>query len=312
MIKYVAHKHINKSKWDEAVAASLNSYIYALSWYLDIVTGNSWDALIKDDYEMVMPLPFSEKLGIKYIHQPVFTQQLGIFYKSTCSNFDIIEFLRAIPPKFRLIEQNFNKFLYGRLPRQYVVKQNINYELEITGDYSKIYSAYSTNNKRNIKKAGKNNLKFVNYVKPETLVDLFKQNKGKQIKAFDEDDYRKLIRLAYMLMHKGKAIIAGATNEQNTVLGGVLLVRSKGRLILLFTGLSPEGKEKGAMPFIIDTLIKMQGEANIIFDFEGSNDAGLARFFAGFGATAFKYERLEINRLNPLLKNAKKLYSKLR
>jgi hypothetical protein len=302
MVRYVPHKNINKTRWDEAVESAVNSYVYAFSWYLDIATGNQWDALIKDDYEMLMPLPYSQKFGINYIHMPILTQQLGIFYKSSCSNFDIFEFLRSVPKKFKLVEQNFNKFLYGRIPAQFVVRENANYELELLGDYAAIRNGYSTNLKRNIKKAEKNNLKIINYVKPETIVEMFSQNKGKVIKAWGEKDYKLIIRIMYMLMHKGRGEINGVIDEKNNVIGAAFFVRSKGRQILLFTGLTESGKEKGAMPFLLDHRIKTTVNSNRIFDFEGSNDPNLARFFSSFGARKFLYPRIQINRLGPLLK----------
>jgi len=311
MVTYVKYEHINKTKWDAAIEASLNPYIYAYSYFLDIVTANQWDALIKDDYDMVMPLPFSKKFGIKYIHQPPFNQQLGIFYKKNCSNFDIFEFIRAVPKKYRLVEINFNKFLTGRIPEKYVVATNNNFELQVMDDYSKTYAGYSTNLKRNLKKAEKHNLKEINFVKPEELVNLFLENKGKEIKTYKPKEYQKLIRLSYMLMHKGKAEIRGVINETNTVIAAALFVRSNGRIIFLFSGLSAEGKEKGAMPFLIDYQIKTRQDSHYILDFEGSNDKNLARFYAGFGASEFHYQRLEINRLNPLIKIAKKIYLKI-
>jgi hypothetical protein len=247
MVRYVPHKNINKTRWDEAVESAVNSYVYACSWYLDIATGNQWDALIKDDYEMVMPLPYSRKFGIYYIHMPILTQQLGIFYKTSCSNLDIFEFLRSTPKKFKLVEQNFNKFLYGRIPAQFVVRENVNYELELLGDYAAIRNGYSKNLKRNLKKAEKNNLKIINNVKPETVVEMFSQNKGQVIKAWGEKDYNLIIRIMHMLMHKGRGEINGVIDEKNNIIGAAFFVRSKGRQILLFTGLTESGKEKGAL-----------------------------------------------------------------
>lgn len=302
MVTYVKYEHINKNKWDETIGSSLNPYIYAYSYYLDITTENQWDALIKDEYEMVMPLPFSKKFGIKYIHQPPFNQQLGIFYKNTCSNFDIFEFIRAVPKKFRLVEINFNKYLTGRIPEKYVAATNSNFELEVMDEYSQTYKGYSTNLKRNLKKAQKNNLKEINFVKPEELVKLFLENKGKEIKTYPREVYQRLIKLTYMLMHKGKAEVHGIINEMNTVIAAALFVRSHGRIIFLFSGLSEEGKEKGAMPFLIDYHIRNRQDSHYILDFEGSNNKNLARFYAGFGAKKFRYQRLEINRLNPLAK----------
>ena len=38
-----------------------------------------WDGLILNDYEAVMPVTWNQKWGIKYLHQPALTPQLGIF-----------------------------------------------------------------------------------------------------------------------------------------------------------------------------------------------------------------------------------------
>lgn len=312
MIQFVRHDLINKNKWDNAINLSVNAYVYAYSYFLDIVTDNQWDALIIDDYQMVMPLPYRLKFGIKYVYQPKFNQQLGIFYQKNFSNFDIFELLRSIPKNIRFLELNFNKYLFDRIPEKYIAANNINYELEVFDDYTRVYSNYSTNLKRNLKKAESNNLKEINYVSPDELIQLFSTNKGSDLKIYTPDDYLKLKKLIFMLMHKGKAEIKGVTNEMNTVIAAALFVRSNGRKIFLFSGLSEEGKEKGAMPFLIDYQLKTSNENHYILDFEGSNNPDLARFYAGFGATSFQYQRVLINNLPQPLKILKGIYSKFR
>jgi hypothetical protein len=76
-----------------AIARSFNGIVYAYSWYLDIVSPG-WDALVKDDYKSVMPLTWRKKYGIKYLYQPFFTQQLGVFSsdKSECRSGGRISF----------------------------------------------------------------------------------------------------------------------------------------------------------------------------------------------------------------------------
>ncbi|MBN2747387.1 MAG: hypothetical protein JXR34_11735 [Bacteroidales bacterium] len=297
MIQYVRNELINKNKWDSAVNNSINSYIYAYSFYLDIVADGQWDALIMDDYQMILPLPYRIKYGVKYLFQPPFTQQLGIFYRKTCSNFDVFEFFRAIPKSFRFAEMNFNKFMLGRIPPKYLSKVNQNFELEIAADYERLYQNYSTNLKRNLKKAKESNLREVNYVEPDEIIRLFQENKGAELKSFNMQDYQRLKKLLYMLMHKGKAELRGMINERNDIVAGAVFLQSNGRRIFLFSGLSAEGKEKGAMPLLIDSQINKFAGEQIIFDFEGSNDENLARFYAGFGALNFQYPSIRMNRL---------------
>ena len=96
VIKYFQHSEIDKAKWDAYIEKSSNVMLYAYSWYLDIVSPN-WVALIKGDYKVVFPLPAKKKLGVSYISQPLFTQQLGLF--SYDNSKSIEEFLSAIPKK---------------------------------------------------------------------------------------------------------------------------------------------------------------------------------------------------------------------
>ncbi len=297
MIQFVRNELINKNKWDDALSKSINSYIYAYSFYLDVVADGQWDALIMDDYQMIMPLPFRIKYCVKYLYQPPFTQQLGIFYQKTCSNFDVFEFFRAIPKSFRFAEMNFNKFLLGRIPPKYLSKVNQNFELEIAGDYDRLYQNYSTNLKRNLKKSSDFNLQEINYVEPDEIIRLFQENKGAELKSFNPQDYLRLKKLIYMLLHKGKVELRGIINQRNDVVAGAVFLRSNGRRIFLFSGLSNEGKEKGAMPLLIDNQIKRLSDEQVIFDFEGSNDENLARFYAGFGAVNFQYPSIRMNRL---------------
>ena len=70
-IKYLKHNQIDKQKWDSAIENARNGLVYVLSWFLDIVSPD-WDALVYGDYEVVMPLTYRNKLGVKYLYQPVF------------------------------------------------------------------------------------------------------------------------------------------------------------------------------------------------------------------------------------------------
>ena len=65
MINYKRHKEIDFKKWDNCIESAINRNIYATTWYLDLVCKN-WDALILNDYEAVMPLPWNKKWGVKY------------------------------------------------------------------------------------------------------------------------------------------------------------------------------------------------------------------------------------------------------
>jgi len=78
MIHYVKREDLEVTKYNDCIENSIQSRIYAFSWYLDIVADN-WDVLVEDDYTAVMPVPWKQKYFIKYVTQPFFCQQLGVF-----------------------------------------------------------------------------------------------------------------------------------------------------------------------------------------------------------------------------------------
>ena len=66
------------------------------------------------------------------------------------------------------------------------------------------------------------------------------------------------------------------------------------------------GIEQSAMFLLVDTFIEKNAGKKQIFDFEGSNIPGVARFYAGFGATPETYYSVHQNRLPKLLQIFKK------
>jgi len=310
MIKHLRHNEINKEKWDACIKESFNGLIYASSWFLDIV-GDEWEALVENDYERVFPMITGKKWGIHYLYQPVFTQQLGVFSKSLLSPEVVNEFLKSIPTKFKFIEINLNTFNKAE-DKKYKSKEWINYELDLINSYDKLFQNYSTNLKRNIKKAQKHKLTIVKNVKPEDIIIVFRENRGSQISNLSEDDYLKLRRLAYMGIYKGLIQSYGVYTEKNELCAGAFFTRSKKKMIFHFSGLTAEGKEKNAMPFLIDAFIKEHAQNHLTLDFEGSNDPNLARFYKGFGSVKCTYPHIVINNLPVVVRQIVYLVKSLR
>ncbi len=306
MIKHLKQEEIDYDKWDACIDKSINSYVYAYSWYLDIVAGK-WDALVEDDYKSVFPLPFRKKFGIKYIYQPAFSQQLGLFSTTQLENDKLQKFLNTIPKEFKLIDLNLNKSNTPSQNKKIKLKKNQNIELELIPNYEFLYSKYATNLKRNIKKAKKNHLSIIQNIKPKQLIDLFRENKGKELSAYSNLDYTHLEQLAYLLLHKGLGQIWGVISEENNLLAAALFVQSKERYIFLFSGLNENGKQKAAMPFLMDSFIQNHNGTKAILDFEGSNDDNLARFYRSFGSQEFSYYGIRKIQGNKVLKTLLKL-----
>jgi len=305
MIKYLNNHEINKQKWDACIRESFIGMVYAFSWYLDFVT-EDWEALVEGDYERVMPLIPAKKLGVNYLFQARFTQQLGVFSINILTEKVVSDFLNAIPKKFKFAEINlntFNKVAQGK----YKIYKWLNHELDLINSYSHIFKNYSTNLKRNIKKAEKSGISLNKNVKPDEIIKLFRENRGRKIKTLTEIDYMKLKRLSYMGIYKGVVQTYGVYTNKNELCAGAIFVRSKNKTIFLFSGLSQAGKDTNAMAYLINSFIKEYSQHHITLDFEGSNDPNLARFYKSFGSKECYYPHIKISNLSMLTAGALKI-----
>jgi len=310
LIRYLKNREIDTEKWDACIRASFNGIVYAYSWYLDTVH-EDWDALVEDDYVRVMPLPVSKKMGVSYIMQPYFVQQLGVFSKDILTPEIVASFLDHIPASYRIVDINLNSF--NTLKKDgYEIVANNNYVLDLINKYPSIVKRYATNTKRNLKKSEKNSLTLVKGVKPEMLIKLFKDNRGKTLKKWNKKEYDRLLRLIYRVMYKGGGLLYGVYDRQNQLCAAAFFLRGKNRLIFLFSATNHAGKRKGAMTFLIDHVIREFSPGKLILDFEGSNDKNMARFYRGFGAKKVTYIRYRRNNLNFVWRWLFKAYMKVK
>lgn len=300
MIKYLKHEEIDIIRWDICIEESFNGMVYAKSWYLNLVA-DQWDGLVEGDYEAVFPVVWRKKWGIRYLYQPVFTQQLGVFSKNLLSEEVVHSFLSSIPTKYRLVEINLNTFNKVK-EGDFTVKNMVNHELDLINGYDKISQNYSDNLKRNLRKAESNQLNLLTQVKPDDIIRLFRENRGMELAGLTERDYFRLSRLTYQGMYKGLITTYGVYSKQNELVAGAFILRSNKKVIFLFSGLNASGRDLRAMPFLIDSFIRQNSRKHLTLDFEGSNDPGLARFYKSFGSKVVTYPQVRINKLPALIK----------
>ena len=307
MINYLEHDAIDKAKWDVLIAECGN--IYAYSWYLDIVHPG-WEALVEDDYQSVMPLTGGKKFGVNYLFQPYFVQQLGVFSKAPMTTETTEAFLKAIPSKYRFAEIRLNEgnaFAGGIQGVEY----HRNVLLDLNQEYNAIRANYHQNTKRNLAKAESNNLQLVETVIPYHVVALFRDNRGALLDKWGDAEYGVLTHLAKVAQKRNAAFMLGVSEKGvGQLLCAAIFMKTKDRITFLFSGLTEEGKQRQAMTYLLDQVIQKHSCQPMTFDFEGSDDDNLARFYLGFGGNETKYPSYCFNRLSPLGKALLKLWKK--
>ncbi|MDA3944032.1 MAG: hypothetical protein PF694_10890 [Bacteroidetes bacterium] len=295
MIRFLRHSEIDKLKWDSCIKTAFNGNLYAWSWYLDIVHPE-WNALIENNYERVFPLTGKSKFGLSYLFQPFFAQQLGVFSNSILNPNIIAAFLDAIPLNYRFAEIRLNT--HNKLEESAAgLSWHRNHELDLINSYQKLYKNYSANTKRNLKKAAQYELQLAKNVRPEEVIQLFRENRGRTISHWNDLEYNRLKHLTYTGIYRGQASVYGVYSKPNELCAGAIFMRSHGKLIFLFSGANQYAKETHALSFLIDQVIQAHCPGNLVFDFEGSDQAGLARYYKGFGSKETYYPGIKINRL---------------
>ena len=309
MIKYLLHSEIDKEKWDACIHDSENGLVYAYSWYLDVIHPG-WEALVKDDYLAVMPLTGGNKFGINYLFQPFFAQQLGIFLPE-CIKLKDSEFIDAIPEKFRFIEIRLNA-LNALPPTVKNQESHNNFLLFLDAPYEFLRSHYHTNTKRNLAKAENNHLRLVKDVDIDTVIDLFRANRGATVTHWGDAEYARRQRLSAEAMKRENAFIFGvASADSDEIVCGALFMKNKGRITFLFSGCSGKGKSLQAMTFLLDSVVREFCNAQNVLDFEGSDNVNLARFYEGFGSENFAYQSYTINRMSFLGRILLRIWKKI-
>lgn len=289
-IHYKQRHQIDDKKWNECIDKASNGLIYAYSFYLDH-TADNWDALILDDYEAVMPLPWRKKIGFCYLYQPSFAAQLGLFGKELSS--DVFEnFLKAIPLKFKLWELSFNHQNVFHL-HDFNLYVRMNYVLPLDQLYGNIYNNYRENIKRNIKKSSQYGCYAKTDVDINAIIELAKQ----QPHAASENELEKFKKLYQILKERSAAKAYGFFSNKNELLASCVFTFSHKRAYYILVGNHPNGRTLGASHALIDAFIKDHSGQNLLLDFEGSDIRNLAFFYSSFGAREEKYPAIKLNKL---------------
>ncbi len=301
-IHYVTYAAIDKNKWDACISNAPNRLLYGFSFYLDAMARH-WDALVLNDYEAVMPLVWNKKYFFHYLYQPYFTACLGVF--GTDINVATLnDFLHAIPNRFKYWDFYLN---YGNLfaPANFELYERINYVLPLYKSYEIIYSGYSSNIKRNIKKSVQAQHVIKKGADVDDVIDLCKKQLQKHA-SISDNEFVKFRKLYSLLLSFHKASTYAVFSAGGKLLASAVFFIDAARAYYILAGNHPDGKTSGASHALIDAFIKEYAGQNMVLDFEGSDVPNLAFFYSSFGALQENYPAIKLNRLPVLIKYFKK------
>lgn len=297
MITRLKYHEIDFDKYNACIENSLQNSDYAQREFLDIVTGKSWELIIYDDYEAVMPVPLIVKFGFKIVLIPKLCQQLGIF-----SNQDSVY---------------INNLFYNYLTKNYIVlfyAFNGNNEVSNIGlkksyiipkdQYSEVKKRYSIHRRRNVRIIGdlENNIIFRNSLKSEDKAFFVENMKGIKKKE-DASIYFDLMQTLYEQKLMNIEILE-YKNQIESMAG--LYCGKTNHYLSLFVNKNPLSKTN-IPSIVIDNYLK-KTIANQDFDFMGSDVENVAKFNERFGAIAYKYPIVSNSKKEVLIQILKKIF----
>lgn len=289
-IQLIPYNNIDKQKWDACITNASNGVVYAYSFYLDAMAKN-WEAMVLNDYEMVMPLTYNKKYGIYYLYQPPFCAQLGVFGNELTK--EIVEkFIATIPLKYKYWDVYLNYKNIFSINNFYARN---NYTLGLNKSYEELYVAFKENVKRNIKKSVQLNCTIKKNILIDDVIELAKVQ-TRLFSKLTNNDFEAIKKVYLFLMGKENAITYGVYLN-NELLASAVFFFCNNRAYYILVGNHPDCKKIGASHALINEFIKDNANKNVLLDFEGSDIPSLAFFYSSFGAVEEKFVGVKFNNL---------------
>jgi hypothetical protein len=301
-VRFLKRTEIDDKKWNALIEHSVCSLPYAFTWYLDTVAEH-WDALIYEDYALVMPLVWLRKFGVKCLYQPYYCQQLGVFSTEVTEASIATDFIHTAAKNFNYVDINLNPSA-ATVSSKFSMTAKKNLLLDLRPAYREIQKLYTDNHKRNITKAGKAGLVFTEETELKQFQRFYLENINPEKEKFKPKHAKIFKSLTSLLSEQGLGKIFAATDIEENLLAAVLLIPHGNRLIGIINTSSAQGKKSGAAHFLFDRVIEKYSGQNYLLDFEGSSIPGVARFYEGFGGKTETF----YNFRHSVLKNAVRLF----
>lgn len=287
---------IDRAKWDACVGRSRNALIYGTSVWLDHLADNWW-GIVFNDYEMVMPVPWRSKFGVRYSYHVPFIQQLGIF----CG--------KKNPDENLFVQSLFSICRYGDYPFNFSnsigkTEAFTNYVLHLDRKFEDITKAFSGDALQNIRKSEGQQF---NYEKAEIDEAFFWYRKMYgRVSGVTDEQFERFKKLCVFIGKNDKIIVRKVSAANGKMLAIALLPADENRMYNVMNSTLPEGKNSEANYFLLSRLWMEFEASGMIFDFEGSDIPGVRDFYKKFGGINQPYYKLHFNHLPWPLKLLKK------
>lgn len=286
-IKFVPREEIEDKRWNGCVHYAINGLPYAYTWYLDNVA-EFWDGLVWGDYEAVFPLVHRAQQGAEVLYQPALAAQLGLFSLKPIDKRLMTEFMEAIPAEYTAWDFNLNSMNLPTIDGAKYAPHNSWY-INLQPIYSEQQERYSQTVVGALKKTETLGLRIKQDLKPEIVVEHFKNTTGKTLNLPDAA-YHSMHRIIYQAQHFGVGSGFGIYKD-DTLLAATFLLYSRVANLNLLPGLTADSLDNGAYA-LIDLFIRNGAGSMRILDAGPFQTPAVAEIFKNYGGETLEYFRV--------------------
>lgn len=266
-------------------------------WWLDaLCDGYEWDVVIVREGKEILgvwPYRFEKKYGFTLIRNPLLTPYLGpfVFDEVMAREDEILQKLWKQLPKADTIQwacmPEFASFHFREF-QKIEHKHKRTYYIDLTLSELELWKNIHPKRKNDIRKAGQELVVVKENLNLEALVE------GHQ-RAFKRKNttypysilfFEKILSIA---QQQSASISLVAKTKSGKNLGQIWLVFDEKKMYYLLSA-TPDITHRGAIALLIwNAILEAQKMKLTTFDFEGSVDSGIAKFFQRFGGVEMNY-----------------------
>lgn len=283
-LSIIHRKELPVTEWNEHIVKYSAGRPYAMTTYLDCITHGRWEAIVADDFQWVMPLPYNRKIfGLKQYYQPFFCQQLGVIgsVMPDIATQKIIRQMirkRVVRAYLQLNESNTDLVQMYKSMRQNLV-------LPLGDTYEEIRKRYRPELRSKLRKSNLD-FKVESSTDGELFFKLFSLFSLSKVK--ENINSKGLIQLIHTVISTGLGEINYLYVNEKPI-AGHLILKNEHRIINLMPFSDAAHLPLNGQAHLVDHLIQVYAGTATLLDFEGSDNAGIAQFFKSFGAVNLPY-----------------------
>lgn len=256
-IQLIKSHQIDRDKWDACIRAASNGAVYAYSWYLEY-TATEWEALVADDYHVVMPLPIENVMGLRFVKMPAFVPALGVFSSEILSPGIVKEMVAKVP--YRHLCYVFNA--YNKVEQK--KKVTFNYSvIDLIPSIGSILNNVSAADQLILTNVERNKISVIRSLGIQNYM-VFREQHQQLHKAKQRVVLRQLISFAVRYKSAG---LYGAYDEFNELIAVAFLIKTNNTLFLIDAVSSHQGRTLYGLHAIIYHIIRNNAESNLTLEF---------------------------------------------